>query len=134
MEISHSNDLLAAARQQAQPQRLLLVFAGATLPDDASAEQRVQFEAGESGERAPLMCVDKDPRNLADFSALVTEAATLGPRWALVFATALSGAAGEPPSATRVDAALQRVVEAVRGGDFTGLVPFDRQGDAVQIG
>ena len=134
MDISHFDDLLQAARLQSEPQRLLLVFAEATLPAGASAEQRAAFEAGESGELAPLMCVDKDPHALASFEALAAEAAASGPGWALVFAAALSGQAGQPPSAARVDAALQQMVEAVRSGDLARLIPFDRSGSAVQLG
>ena len=134
MNISNFDDLLQAARQQAQPQRLLLVFAGASLPAGATPEQQARFEAVESGELAPLMCVDKDPQALASFQALADEAATLGPAWALVFAGALSGAAGQPPGSSQVDAALQRLVEAVKAGDLAGLIPFDRQGEAVQLG
>lgn len=134
MDISNFDDLLQAARQQPEPQRLLLVFAGASLPEGASAAQRAQFEAGESGELAPLMCVDKDPLALTSFEALVAEAATTGPAWALVFAAALGGRDGLPPSDSLVDAALQRMVESVRGGDVERLIPFDRQGQAVRLG
>ncbi len=134
MNIRNFDDLLQAARQQDQAQRLLLVFAGASLPAGATPEQRACFEAGESGELAPLMCVDKDPQALASFQALADEAATLGPAWALVFAGALSGAAGQPPGSSQVDAALQRLVEAVKAGDLAGLIPFDRRGEAVQLG
>jgi len=134
MDIDSFDGLLRAARAQTQPQRLLLVFAGAELPADATAEQRAAFEAGVAGELAPLMCVDKDPQALPDFAALLTEAQTLGPRWALVFAGALSGQGGEPPSAPLVDAALQRMVESVRGGDIDRFIPFDRNGDAVRMG
>ena len=134
MEISHFNDLLAAALQQPDPQRLLLVFAGASLPADATAEQRAQFETGESGELTPLMCVDKDPGTLADFEALAAEAALAGPDWALVFAAAISGQGGKPPLAGQITAALQRLVEAVTAGNLEGLIPFDRQGAAVQLG
>jgi len=133
MEISHFNDLLAAARQQPDAQRLLLVFAGATLPADATPEQRARFEAGESGELAPLMCVDKDPAALLDFTALKTEAAAIGPEWVLVFAAALSGQGRMAPAAAQVEAALQRMVEAVKSGQLEGLIPFDRQGEAVQL-
>ena len=133
MNISHFDDLLAAARRQDQPQRLLLVFAAASLPANATPEQRARFEAGESGELAPLMCVDKEPGALADFAALVDEAGTAGPPWALVFAAALSGQGGQAPAASVVDAALQRMVEAVKAGDLSGLIPFDRQGEAVQL-
>lgn len=134
MEISHFNDLLIAARAQPERQRLLLVFASASLPDGATPAQRARFEAGESGELAPLMCVDKDPVELADFAALVGEAASLATGWALVFAAALSGTGGRPPSESQIDAALQRMVEAVKSGDLSGLIPFDRDGEAVQLG
>ena len=134
MEISHFNDLLVAARGQAERQRLLLVFASASLPSGATAEQKARFEAGESGELAPLMCVDKDPGDVPDFAALLDEAATTGAEWALLFAAALSGTGGRPPSASQIDAALQRMVEAVKSGELSGLIPFDREGEAVQLG
>jgi len=134
MDITHFNDLLAAARQQPQAQRLLFVFAGATLPAHATAEQRAAFEAGESGELAPLMCVDKDPAAITDFTSLVAESDTAGPPWALVFAAALSGQGRQPPASSQVEAALQRMVESVKSGQLEGLIPFDRQGVAVQLG
>lgn len=133
MEISHFNDLLAAARRQPDTQRLLLVFAGATLPAGATPEQRARFEAGESGELTPLMCVDKDPTALQDFAALKAEAAAMGPEWVLIFAAALSGQGQQAPAAAQVEAALQRMVEAVKAGQLEGLIPFDRQGEAVQL-
>lgn len=134
MNITHFDDLLAAARRQPVPQRLLLVFAGASLPADATAAQRAAFDAGEAGELAPLMCVDKDPLDLADFAALVREAETMGPAWVLVFAAALGGRTGRPPDAAAVDAALQRMVDSVKTGQLGGLIPFDRSGEAVQLG
>lgn len=134
MDISHFDDLLAAARAQPEPQRLLLVFAGASLPANASAEQRARFEAGEAGELAPLACVDKDPAQLADFATLAAEAATASPGWVLVFAAALSGRGGQAPAASAVDPALQRLVEAVKAGRLEGLIPFNREGEAVQLG
>ncbi|MBL8346146.1 MAG: ribonucleotide reductase subunit alpha [Rubrivivax sp.] len=133
MDISHFDDLLATARGQPEPQRLLLVFTGASLPADATAEQIAQFEAGEAGELAPLMCVDKDPTALVDFAALASEAATHSPDWVLVFAAALPGRGGRAPADTQVDAALQRMVAAVKSGQLSGLIPFDRVGQAVRL-
>ena len=75
MDIQHFNDLLAAARQQPEPQRLLLVFAAA-----------------------------------------------------------LPGQGRQAPAPAQVDAALQRMVEAVKSGQLAGMIPFDRQGEAVQLG
>ena len=134
MDISHFNDLLAAARQQPDAQRLLLVFAAASLPAGATAEQRARFAAGESGELAPLMCVDKDPADLKDFAALQAEALAMGQDWALVFAAALPGQGRQAPAPAQVEAALTRMVEAVKSGKLGGMIPFDRQGDAVQLG
>ena len=72
--IASFDDLLQAARAQTAPQRLLLVFAGAELPDDASATQRAEFEAGQGGALVPLMCVDKRPEEITSFVQLRTEA------------------------------------------------------------
>ena len=134
MTIESFDDLLRAARQQPEPQRLLFVFAGAELPAGASAAQRAQFEAGDGGELAPLMCVDKAADDLASFDALCTEAAQAGPPWAIVFTAALSGRSGRPPSAAQADAALQRMVDAVKSGQLQGLLPFNRAGEPVQFG
>ena len=133
MEISHFNDLLAAARQQPDAQRLLMVFATASLPPDATAEQRARFEAGESGELAPLMCVDKDPADLKDFASLQAEALSVGQDWALVFAAALSGQGRQAPASTQVEAALTRMVESIKSGSIAAFMPFDRQGQPVQF-
>ncbi len=130
MNISTFDDLLQAARQQPEPQRLLLVFAGASLGEDASPAERAAFEAGEGGEIAPLMCVDKSAAELASFAALAAEAEAMGQPWVLVFAAAMPAAA----AAAQVDAALQRLVEAVRVGQLQGLIPFNRDGQAVNLG
>jgi hypothetical protein len=133
MHIAHFDDLLRAARAQPEPQRLLFVFAGAELPASASAAQRAAFDAGEGGELAPLMCVDKGPDDLRNFDALKAEAARAGPPWTIVFTAALSGRGGVPPTAHDVDAALQHMVDAVKGGRLDGMLPFDRGGAPVQF-
>ena len=133
MHITTFDDLLQAARQQREPQQLLFVFAGAELPAGASAEQRAQYEAGEGGELAPLMCVDKPADALPSFDALCDEAARAGPPWAIVFTAALSGRGGRPPAAADVDAALQRMVDAVKSGRIEGLLPFNRAGEPVRL-
>lgn len=132
--IARFDDLLQAARQQPEPQRLLLLFAGASLDADATPAQRAAFEAGAGGALTPLMCVDKTPEELAGgFAALAVEADAMlsptGQDWVLIFAAALSGAVDE----ARVHAALQRMVEALRQGQVAGFIPFDRQGQAVSL-
>lgn len=134
MNIASFDDLIRAARMQAEPQRLLFVFAGAELPADASEAQRREFEAGEGGELTPLMCVDKAAEELSSFEALAAEAAQAGPPWAIVFTAALSGRGGVAPSSADAQAPLERMVDAIKTGRLDGLLPFDRQGDAVRLG
>ena len=133
MNITSFDGLLRAARAQSEPQRLLFVFAGAELPADATERQRREFDAGEGGELAPLMCVDKAPSELSDFAALAAEAAQAGPPWAIVFAAALSGRAGVAPTSADAEAPLQRMVDAIKAGRHDGLLPLDRNGDAVHL-
>lgn len=134
MNIAHFDDLLAAARLQPDPQRLLLVFAGAELGPDASAAQRAAHAAGHGGELTPLMCVDKSADEIGTFEALVEESRHAGPPWAIVFAAALSGTAGLPWDSRVAEAPLQRMVDNIRSGQLDGMIPFDTSGQAVRLG
>ena len=134
MNIASFGDLLQAARLQPEPQQLLFVFAGAELPAGASAAQRAQFDAGEGGELAPLMCVDKAADALASFGTLCAEAARAGPPWAIVFTAALSGRGGQAPATADIDAALQHMVESIKAGRLEGMLPFNRAGEPVHLG
>lgn len=134
MNISSFDDLLLAARQQPQPQRLLFVFAGAELPDDCTPAQRADFEAGHGGALVPLMCVDKTPEELQSFADLVQESQQQGPPWHIVFVAALSGLGGVAPSSEVAEKALQRMVESIKVGTLGTFIPFDRQGQSVTLG
>jgi hypothetical protein len=133
MNISSFDDLLRAAREQPEPQRLLFVFADAALPDDATAEQRARFEQGEGGELIPLMSVDKRPEELDTFAALVEESRQFGRDWAIVFVAGLSGRGGCAPTSDEADQSLQRMIEAIKTGAFGAFMPFDRQGNPMLI-
>ena len=133
MEISCFDDLLQAARVQPEPQRLLFVFAGVELPDDATPVQRERFAQGEGGALVPQMCVDKAPDELASFDALVQEAAQFGKDWTLVFAAAMSGTLNRAPTSGDAELPLESMVDAIKRGVHSGLIPFDRTGHTVQI-
>lgn len=133
MTIASFDDLLQAARQQVEPQRLLFVFANAELPDDGTPEQRARFEAGQGGALAPLMCVDKTPQEVASFEALVEESRQLGEDWSIVFVAAMAGRDGRPPTSQEAETPLQRMVEAVKTGSVGSYIPFDRRGEPVQM-
>jgi hypothetical protein len=134
MNISTFDDLLAAARQQREPQRLLFVFAAAELPEDSSPEQAARFEAGQGGALAPLMCVDKRPEDIVSFAALAQEAQQFGQPWALVFVAGMAGRDGLPPSEQEAEAPLQRMVEDVKRGAVGNYLPFNARGEPVRLG
>ncbi len=131
MNISSFDDLLRAAREQPEPQRLLFVFANAELPDDSTPEQRARFEAGKGGRLTPLMSVDKRPEELDAFAALVEESRQFAPDWAVVFVSSLCGRDGCAPTSEEADRALQRMIESVKTGSVGSFIPFDRQGQPV---
>lgn len=128
MNISNFEDLLQAAKQQSEPQRLLFVFADAELPDDSTAEQRTRFQEGDGGALVPLMSVDKKPEDMSTFSELAEESRQFGHDWAVVFVAALSGRGGRAPTDVEADQSLQRMIEAIKSGSFGSFMPFDRQG------
>ena len=133
MQITSFQDLLTAAAQQNDAQRLLMVFAGAALPAGATAQQRAEFSAGRGGELTPLMCVDKLPQELAGFEALAAEAAQFAQDWQIVFATSLSGRPGEAPTTEQAEAALLKMVESIKTGQLDAFIPFNRQGEPVRL-
>lgn len=130
---AHFDQLLLAAAREPQPQRLLFVFTAAELPPEATPAQRARFERGEGGSLTPLMCVDKTVEELGSFQALADEARRYGPPWRVVFVAALGGADGQPPADAQVDAALQRMVEAVKRGEVGGFVAYDVEGNALHL-
>ena len=129
----HFQQLLQVAASEPEPQRLLFVFATAELPEDATAEQRERFLAGQGGALAPLMCVDKAPEELPSFEALAAESQRAGPPWQVVFAAALSGRDGRPPAKAEIDGALQAMVDAVRAGGIGRFAAFDARGEPLQF-
>lgn len=134
MQITSFDDLLAAARTQDEPQRLLFVFAGAELADDSTPEQRQRFEAGEGGTLVPWMSVDKAPDALTSFEALEVESRQFGKDWVIVFVAALSGRNGVAPGHDTVTQALDGMMESIRQGRLAAFVPFNRQGEPVDFG
>ena len=136
-EIQHFDDLLRAARAQAEHQRLLLVFVTAELPDGASVAQREGFARGEGGALMPLMCVDKLPAEIASFDTLVRESREYqlpGQDWQLIFAAGRGGPSPPGPHAPPTASAREPNGGSIKGGAVDGYLAFDRSGQPVRLG
>ena len=133
MTISSFDDLLLAACEQPQGQRLLLVFANADLPDDATPEQRAGFEHGAGGALVPIVCVDKTPDEIGNFERLSKEAAQFGTPWRVLFASSMSGTGDASPTSKAAEPALERMVDAIKQGAFANMIAFDTLGDAITL-
>ena len=135
MEITSFDDLLRMATGQDGLQRLLLVFCKAEMPEDATPQQKAEFEAGEGGALVPVASVDKFPEALGSFAALSAEAAGHGLQWDVLFVAAMDRAPDEgPEQVTAVDQTLEAMVAAVKAGQVGSLVPFDASGAVLALG
>lgn len=134
MDIPDFNALLAAARQQTEPQHLLMVFAKAVLHDDHQPQEAERFARGEGGILLPSMCLDRAGDALVDFASLQAESARMGEPWQIMFVACLDGSAGGPPAAAAIEAALKRMIQTIQtGGDVSRYLAFDRDGDIVRF-
>lgn len=134
MSLLSFQDLLDVSHQQAEPQRLLLVFARVELPEAATDAQRERFEAGEGGTISPVTCVDKAPSEIASFQALAEESATTGQHWDIVFVASLGGHAGVAPGTHEATQPLQFMVNAINNGRVSDFAAFDRAGEPLRFG
>lgn len=126
-------DVLDAARRQPEPQRLLLVFAGAELPRDASEQEKAAFERDEGGALEPRVCVDKLASEIKSFAALAEESRQTGVDWNILLVAALSGRGGFPPNADEAVQPLRMMVESIKGGRVGDFLAVDRDGKLVQL-
>ena len=135
MNITSYGDLLAAARSQQQPQRLLFAFARAELPDGAADTAHPQGVGGapRSGALKPVMCVDKIIDELGSFEQLVAESRHTGADWDIVFVSTLSGRGGKAPPSAEAEAPLNMMVNYIHTGQIARFLAFDRQGELLAI-
>lgn len=135
MEITSFDDLLQMSMQQSALQRLLLVFCKAELPDDANAQQKAEFEAGEGGWLVPIASVDKFPEALGSFASLCAETVEHGIQWDVLFVAAVDRAKDEgPQQIAQVDQTLEAMVSAVKAAQVGNFIPFDSTGAVVALG
>ena len=133
MLLSDFDQLLSAAHQQPDPQRLLFVFVRAELPEAATEEQRERHAGRVGGTLTPVLCVDKLPGEIAGFAALASESAATGQPWDLVFVAAMGGRDGHAPSTEAAEPHLRGMLQAIGLGQVSRYAAFDMQGNPVQF-
>ncbi|EHR40593.1 MULTISPECIES: ribonucleotide reductase subunit alpha [Alishewanella] len=133
MNIQSYQDLLQAAAMQPEPQRLLFVFAKAELPNGYTDSQKQNFEQGQGGALAPVLCVDKLPEEVSAFQQLVAESTHTGIDWDIAFVSALGGRGGFPPNSDEAVQPLQMMMQKIQGGMIADFLTFDRNGDLVAL-
>ncbi|MBV1875213.1 MAG: hypothetical protein KUG50_01155 [Cycloclasticus sp.] len=126
---------MSAAKQQAEPQRLLFVFLRASLPKDFNSEEEANFHSGNGGELQPIMCTDKVLDELGTFADLVEESKKMEQDWQIVLVASLSGRNGVAPDSAEAEKPLKMMVETVQtGGDLSRYLAFGRDGIPIQFG
>lgn len=133
MNISSYEDLLNAARQQTEPQRLLFVFTQPELPDGYTEVQIKRFHEGKGGVLTPKMVTDKALDELGTFSDLVAESGQTGQDWKIVFVACLDGRGGVMPSSEDAQEPLKKMVEAINNGAVSRYLAYDRDGNQIQF-
>lgn len=137
VQITDFATLLAAARQQPEPQRLLFVFLQVSLPPNATAEEQENFESGKGGQLMPVICVDKSLEELTDFASLVTESdgEMEEGEWQIVLVAAMSGENGQMPTSEDAEEPLKQIAnDVVSGGNLSAFLAFNRDGEPVHFG
>lgn len=127
--ISNFAQLLSAAAEQDQPQRLLLLFAKAESSGKNKKKNKQQH-----GTLSAVMCVDKLPEEIASFEALVEEADSVSKEWDFMIIVGLSGKDGKAPSSDDAEPFLNQMTNNLASGqDLSQYVIFDRNQDPIVI-
>jgi len=133
MNISSYADLLEAAKQQPEPQRLLFVFTQPELPEGYTEVQIQRFHAGQGGVLTPKVCTDRALDELGDFSDLVADSLQTGQDWKIVFVACLGGRGGVMPSSEEAREPLTKMVESIQNGAISNYLAYDRDGNQVRF-
>ncbi len=131
--ISSFEDLLRAAGEQQEPQRLLFMFAKAQLPAGNTHAQKPTNENQQGGELRAVMCVDKLPEEINDFASLLAESKHTGKTWDVVFITSMSGQGGLAPTSDAASRPLDMMVESLRNGNIGNYLAFNQAGELLQF-
>ena len=116
------DDLLKAARNEQEPQRLLFLFA------KASPMKGAQRTRHHSGTIAPVMCVDKLPEEISTFENLLKEADSITSEWDFILIGSIAGKNGFAPVPEEADPHLHKMSnDLANGADLSRYIILDRE-------
>lgn len=123
----HFQKLVDAAKNQPEPQRLLMLFVKASQENKAKKKRS-------RGTINPVMCVDKLPEELTTFTNLIKEADNISSEWNMVLFAGLNGTDGKAPTTEDADPLLNRMANDVAmGQDLARYFILDRKGNQIQV-
>lgn len=135
--ISSYEDLLNAANNQDEPQRLLFVFAGAEKPGEITPNRRVKESATDDtrkgGALTPLMRLDKLASELGEFADLVEAYVPTELSWDIVFVAGMSEKPDIEVSRKEAEQVLEGMNQLVEEGNIGRFLAFNRKGEIVQL-
>jgi len=125
--INNFAQLLKTAREQEQPQRMLMMFAKTELAKSKNKNYQ-------TGSITPVMCVDKLPEELTDFAALTVEADKISKEWSFIFISGLNGQNGQAPTPDDCEPFLNKMTsDLMTGQDLSGYMILDREESPVML-
>jgi len=126
--ISTFSELLTAAIEQDEPQRLLFLFA------KTESEDTSKKESDQHGTLSPVMCVDKLPEDIESFETLTAEADGISTDWDLLITVGLAGKGGMPPTEEEAEPFLNKMANDLSSGQsMSEYLVFDRNENPVII-
>lgn len=126
-------DFLAISQQQAEPQRLLMVFSRAELSPDATELEKEGFEKGEGGHLTPTVCVDKTPEEVGSFENLNAQAIKMGKEWDVAFMSTMPGKNGMAPAPEDAEQPLYDMIHAIQNGQVQNFLAMDKAGKLISL-
>ena len=126
--ISNFLELLKAAEDQKEPQRMLFLFA------KADETKKKKNKSHQKGTLTPVMCVDKLPSEIADFDSFVTEADTISKEWDFMLTAGLNGIDGVAPTTEDAEPYLNQMTnQLASGADISQFIIFDREENTIEM-
>ncbi len=121
------SELLQMTSAQDEPQRLLLLFANAEAKNPKKSKKHQQ------GTITPVMCVDKAPEEVSDFTSLIKEADGINKEWNFLFIASLSGENGNAPTTEEADPYLNKMTNDVEMGNISQYLVIDRDENRIEL-